>query len=142
MTLALLAPIAVLTQQTAADFIAARQDITAFYKAWGKARIEGDKETIDRSLTADFKVVLGKRTMTREEFMTNILQANPNNKLVRFDSSILTLSREGDDWVAVITEKMEMDNKSSDGKTTRFYALWVTRDGFHKEGNRWLAKYS
>jgi hypothetical protein len=67
---------------------------------------------------------------------------NPGLKLTRFESQIMSLSKEGDDWVAVITEKLEAERQGTDGKTMKFYSVWVTKDGWRKTGADWKVLFT
>jgi hypothetical protein len=50
-------------------------------------------------------------------------------KITRFDASVLTVELRGNDWVALISEKGEVETKDDRGKTSKGYIVLVARDG-------------
>ncbi len=66
---------------TAAD---ARAAISTTYEAWGRARVELDKEAMDSMLAPDFYVSLYGRKLSREKFLSDISQERPGSSLTRF----------------------------------------------------------
>ncbi len=109
--------------------------------AWGKARVAIDKNTFEKMLAPapDFYVQLSDRRLTRQEFIDRISSPPPGVTLTRFDASVLTVEPKGDDWVALIFEKLEIDRKDADGKTEREYMVSITRDGWRKvSSDKWL----
>ena len=58
-------------------------------------------------------------------------------KLLRFDATVLTVQRTQDGWVAIIHEKIERETPH--GKE---YSLWITKDGWRKEGDKWVITFS
>ena len=140
---ALASPIGVSQGQPSPEVQAAiRKEINAEYQEWGKARLAFDTVTYEKMLSPNFYVTLPTGKVTRKEFIAMVSTRRPGGKFLRFESQILSLAKAGDDWVAVITEKLEAEAKGKDGKVTHFYSLWVTRDGWHKEGDRWTVTYS
>lgn len=122
---------------------AVRKEITAGYDLWGKARLAFDKPTYDKMLTPDFYAQLPQRKLTRNEFIDAIATKNPQVKFLRFDSQILSLTKEGDTWIAVITEKMEIEIKGKDGQPdSKRYSLWITRDGWKKPDGHWMVAFT
>lgn len=124
----------------------ARRMIQQENTAWGKARLALDKATFEKIMapSPEFYVQLssGKR-LDRQQFLDVISTYPPGVKLVRFDASVLTVEPKGDDWVAVIFEKLEVERKSPDGKTEKQYIVSITRDGWRKvSGDRWEALFS
>jgi len=115
----------------------ARKMITDSYRKWGKARIEFDKETFERMLSPEFYVKFKNRSLTRQEFIDRISVQPQGAKLVRFDTTVLTLSQTDDEWIAVIQEKIELE--TAGGKA---YLLWITRDGWKRIDNRWIVTFS
>lgn len=115
----------------------ARKMITDSYRKWGKARIEFDKKTFERMLSPDFYVQLKNRSLTRQEFIDRISVQPQGAKLVRFDTTVLTLGQTDDEWIAVIQEKIELE--TAGGKA---YLLWITRDGWKRIDNRWIVTFS
>jgi len=130
-----LAALPLLVQESAAPTI--RDELTAVYDAWSKARTDFDRATFEELLAPDFYVQLGSTRLSRQQFVEEISTPQPNARLTRFDSRILTLAREGDAWVAVITEKLEYEAPGADGKPARLCSLWVTRDRFRKADGAW-----
>lgn len=114
-----------------------RDELTAVYADWAKARTSLDEAAFERMLSPDFWVQIGPQRLTRAQFIAEISRAIPGARLVRFDPRILTLGEEHGDWYAVITEKLEVEFELPDGKKQRSYSLWVTKDGFRKDGERW-----
>ena len=120
----------------------ARDKIIELNKMWGKARVEFDKPTYEKTLAPDFYVEIDGQKQTRQQFIDEISQQSPNVKFLRFDVNVLTVMKNGDHWDAVIAEKLEAEGKGPDGKTHHLYSLWVTRDGWKQTGDQWQALYS
>ena len=121
---------------------AARAAINAMYVTWGRARVELDKETLDSILAPDFYVSLYGRELSREKFLSDISQERPGSRLTRFDAEILTIRKTEKDWTVVIAEKIEVAISGSDGEARKVCSLWVTRDGWRQEGEKWLVTFS
>ena len=121
---------------------AARAAIDATYKSWGRARVELDKETLDSIMSPDFYVSLYGRKLSREKFLSDISQERPGSRLTRFDTDVLTVRKTEKDWTVVISEKLEVTIDGSDGETQKACSHWVTRDGWRKEGDKWLVTFS
>jgi hypothetical protein len=119
----------------------ARAAIGATYVRWGRARIELDKETLDSILAPDFYVSLYGRKISREEFLSAISRERSDRRLTRFDVEVLTVRKTEQGWTTVIAEKIETI-VGPDGETQKQCSLWVTRDGFRKEGATWLVTFS
>ena len=115
----------------------ARKMIADSYRKWGKARIEFDKKTFERMLSPDFYVQLKNRSLTRQEFIDRISVQPQGAKLVRFDTTVLTLSKAENEWIAVIQEKIEFETAGG-----RACLLWVTRDGWKRIDTRWIVTFS
>ncbi len=120
----------------------ARKEIGAMYERWGRARVTFDEETIEAMLDDEFYVLLDDRRISWEEFVKMALRKMPDRKLIRFDADVLTVQRAEDGWTVVITEKLEVEFTDAEGKTQNAYSFWVTRDGCHKEGEKWMVTYS
>lgn len=121
----------------------AREKIVESNRLWGKARVNYDRAHMEASLSADFYVLIGDRKMTRQEFIDQCSTPQPNAKLVRFDVDVLTVQRKREGgWVAVISEKLEFERTGPDGKTSKVYSLWITRDSYRDEGGKWLCTSS
>jgi hypothetical protein len=114
----------------------ARKIIVDLNREWGRARVEHDRATLDRMLAPEFFVQLRDRKLTRAEFLDEISSPSGGGKLTRFDVAVLTVEPDGDGWVAVIEEKLEL--VPSDGGATA-YSLWITRDRWKRFGDRWMA---
>jgi len=121
---------------------AARSEIEAMYKTWGRARVELDNKTLDSIMAPDFYVSLYGKRLSREKFLSDISQERPGSRLTRFDTEILTVRKTEKDWTVVISEKLEVAIVGSDGETDKAYSHWVTRDGWRKEGGKWLVTFS
>ena len=121
---------------------AVRKELDALYAAWGKARVALDREVLERTLAPEFHVMLAKENLTRQQFLDQISKRMEGVRLVRFETRLLTIEPSGAAWVAVMTEKLEVERTGADGKTERNSSLWVTRDGCRKEGDRFLVTYS
>ena len=117
---------------------AVRDELMAVHDAWDAARTGFDGAAFERMLAPDFWVQIGPQKMTREQFIALISQRQPGALLKRFESDILTLTRSGDAWEAVVEEKLEVELTGPDGKAQTGYSLWITKDRFRKDGERWL----
>jgi len=138
-----IALIAIGMSMQAADKAAVRSELEQVYKKWGEARITLNKEFVENTLRPDFYVLLQDGKHTREEFVTMATTVRPNVHYTRFDSRIITLNKVEEDWIAVITEKLEVDVTPKSGKPFHAYSYWVTKDGWHKDADgQWRAKYS
>jgi hypothetical protein len=83
------------------------------------------------------------RRMTRQEFFDRISIFPRDGTLTRFDAAVLTVEPNGDDWVALIFEKLEIERKGADGKTETEYIVSITRDGWRKvNSDKWLILFS
>ena len=120
----------------------ARAAISARYDAWGRARVELDKKTMDSILAPDFYVSLYGQKLTREKFISDVSTKRPGSRLSRFDTEILTVRENETEWTVVIAEKLEFTILGSDGEATKGYSFWVTRDGWRKDGKKWLITFS
>jgi hypothetical protein len=121
----------------------ARKAIQGGNIEWGKARVATDKNTFEKMLAPDLYVQLSDRRLTRQQFIDHISSYPPGVTLTRFDASVLTVEPNGDDWVALIFEKIEIERKSADGQTEKEYVVSITRDGWRKvSSNKWLALFS
>jgi hypothetical protein len=114
--------------------------------AWGKARVAHDKETFEKMMAPapEFYVRFSDgRRMTRQEFFDRISVFPLDGTLTRFDATVLTVEPNGDDWVALIFEKLEIERKSADGKTEKEYVVSITRDGWRKvSSDKWVVLFS
>src|SRR5947209_2161723 len=83
--------------------------------AWAKARVALDRATFEKMLAPapEFYVQLSDgRRLTREQFLERITAYPPGVNLLRFDATVLTVEPQGDHWVAVILEKLEVERKT------------------------------
>jgi hypothetical protein len=88
-------------------------------------------------------IQLSDRRLTRQQFIDRISSYPPGVTLKRFDASVLTVEPNGDDWVALILEKLEFERQGSDDKTEKEYVLSITRDGWRKvSSDKWLILFS
>jgi hypothetical protein len=112
----------------------ARQALQVGYAEWAKARVALDMNTMERMLTPDFYFQSPDRKHTRQEFIDSM----PSLKITRFDASVLTVEPRGNDWSVLIFEKVEVETKDKDGKTSKGYRALVARDGWRKlNDNQW-----
>jgi ketosteroid isomerase-like protein len=119
----------------------ARQAIQAGYAEWAKARVAMDKNTIESMLAPDLYVQTPDRKLTRQEFIGSLF-SRPYT-LIRFDASVLTVEPRGNDWSVLIFEKVEVETKDKDGKTSKGYRALVARDGWRKlNDNQWTLLWS
>ena len=101
-----------------------------------QARVALDKNTIERMLAPVLYVQTPDRKLTRQEFIDAIF-SRPY-ALTRFDATVLTVEPRGNDWAALIFEKVEVETKDKDGKTSKGYRVSVARDGWRKlNDNQW-----
>jgi hypothetical protein len=102
-----------------------------------------DKNTFERMLAPDMYVQVPDRKLTRQEFIDTISSLPLGVTLIRFDSSVLTVEPRGNDWAALILEKIEVEIKDTHGKTSKGYIMAVTRDGWRKlNDNQWTILFS
>jgi len=114
----------------------ARKAIQAGYVEWAKARVAMDKNTIERMLAPDLYVQTPDQKLTRQEFIDGLF-SRPYT-LTRFDASVLTVEPRGNDWSVLIFEKVEVETKDKDGKTSKGYRALVARGGWRKlNDNQW-----
>ena len=119
----------------------ARKAIEAGYTEWAKARLAMDKNTIERMLAPDLYVQTTDRKLTRQEFIDGIF--NRPYTLKRFDATVLTVEPRGNDWAALVLEKLEGEIKDNSGKTSKIYVMGVVRDGWGKlNDNQWTLLWS
>jgi hypothetical protein len=94
-------------------------------------------------LAPDLYIQLSDRRLTRQQFIDRISSYPPGVTLTRFDASVLTVEPKGGDWVALIFEKIEIERKSTDGKTEKEYVASITRDGWRRvSSGKWLILFS
>lgn len=119
-----------------------RDELAGVQEEWDAARTSFDTAAFERMLAPDFWVEIGPSKLTRSQFIEQISQRRPGSRLARFDSRILTLSREqGAEpavWAAVVQEKLEVESQVPHGEPQKSYSLWVTKDRFRKDGERWV----
>jgi hypothetical protein len=89
-----------------------------------------DKNTIERMLAPDLCVQTPDRKLTRQEFIDAIFSSKYT--LTRFDASVLKVEPADNDWSVLIFEKVEVETKDKDGKTSKGYRVLVARDGWRK----------
>jgi hypothetical protein len=112
----------------------ARKAVQVGYVEWAKARVVLDMPTIEKMLAPNFYVQSSDQRHTRQEFIDSM----PKNKATRFDASVLTVEPKGDDWSVLVYEKVEVETKDKDGKTSKGYRVLVARDSWRKlNDNQW-----
>ena len=112
----------------------ARKAIQAGYAEWTKARVALDMNTIEMMLAPDFYVQTADQKHTRQEFINSM----PSAKATKFDANVLTVEPRGNDWSVLVFEKVEVETKDKDGKTSKGYRVLVARDGWRKlSDNQW-----
>src|SRR5687767_11606466 len=77
---------------TPAEAAAAREEISALYDEWERARTSVDTAAFERMLAPDFWVDVGDEKLTRAQFIEEISRTRPGAKLARFDADVLTLA--------------------------------------------------
>ena len=106
-----------------------------------QARVALDKNTIERMLAPDLYVQTPDRKLTRQEFIDAIF-SRPYT-LTRFDATVLTVEPRGNDWAALVLEKLEGQLKDKSGKTSKIYIWGVARDGWgQRNDNQWTILFS
>ena len=101
-----------------------------------QAHVAMDKNTIARMLTPDLYVQTPDRKLTPQEFIDGVF--NRPYTLKRFDATVLTVEPRGNDWAALVLEKLEGEIKDNSGKTSKIYVMGVVRDGWGKlNDNQW-----
>jgi hypothetical protein len=120
----------------------ARKAIQAGYAEWAKAVVAPmDKKTVESMLGPDLYVQTPSRKLTRQEFI-DALFSRPLS-LTRFDATVLTVEPQGNDWAAIVFEKLEGEIKDENGKTIKVYIMGVARDGWGKSNdNQWTIRFS
>jgi hypothetical protein len=92
-------------------------------------------------LAPDLYVQTPDRKLTRLEFIDAIF-SRPYT-LTRFDATVLTVEPRGNDWAALVLEKLEGEIKDNSGKTSKIYVMGVVRDGWGKlNDNQWTLLWS
>ena len=141
--LAVLATAAARAQSTPAVSSAeARKAIESAYVAFGKAAVAPmDKNTVERMLAPDLYIQTATQRATRQEYL-DYLYTRPLN-LTRFDATVLTVEPRGNDWAAIVFEKLEGQIKDKSGKTSKIYIWGVARDGWgQRNDNQWTVLFS
>ena len=120
----------------------ARKAIEAGYAQWAKAVVAPmDKKTVESMVGPDLTVQTATRKLTRQEYL-DALFSRPLS-LTRFSATVLTVEPRGNDWAALVFEKIEGETKGEDGKITKVYIMGVARDGWGiLNGNQWGITFS
>src|SRR5260370_14447657 len=106
-----------------------------------QARVAMDKNTIERMLAPDPYVQTPDRKLTRQEFIDAIF-SRPY-ALTRFDATVLTVEPRGNDWAALVLEKLKGEIKDNSGKTSKICVMGVVRDGWGNwNDNQWTFLWS
>ncbi len=119
-----------------------REEVGAMYESWGAARVAYDREAMEAIVAPEFHVLLYGQKVSGEKFISDVSVKRPGGSLTRFDADILTVRPSDEGWTVVITEKLEFELTGPDGATTKATSLWVTRDGWRKDGDEWLVTFS
>ena len=120
----------------------AREAIEALFQAWGQARVDYDRETMEALLAPEGYVLLDGERISRQDFLDNVSQPGPRARVTRFDTDILTVQRTEEGWSAVLTEKLEIEVQTPGGETRTDTSYWVTRDACSQHGGRWRIDHS
>lgn len=131
-----------IAQTSAADKATARAKITDGYERWNSARSIHDKAAFEKLFAPDFYMQLKGPKLTRQQLIDQLTTENPNVKLVKVETEVLTVIPRDKDWEAIISERQAYDGKGPDGATHHVVFQWVTRDGWHQDGDNWQALYS
>jgi hypothetical protein len=91
--------------------------------------------------THEFRVGDSGLHVTGGAYRCNLLA--PPYTLTRFDATVLTVEPRGNEWAALVLEKLEGDIKDNSGKTSKIYVMGVARDGWGKlNDNQWTLLWS
>lgn len=112
----------------------ARKIIANGYLDWGRARLALDRETFEKLLAPGFTIQQPGRKLARQEFIDGISAVRPNEKLTRYDITVLTVQTTSDGWVAIAQEKVEFETP---GKS-KGYSLKIIRAGWKQIDDRWM----
>jgi hypothetical protein len=82
-----------------------------------QARVAMDKNTIERMLAPDLYVQTPDRKLTRQEFV-DAISSRPY-ALTRFEATVLTVEPRGNDWAALVLEKLEGEIRTTVAKRGR-----------------------
>ena len=122
----------------APDKAAVRNAIEEADQIWGRARLSFDRAAFERLMLPEFFVELPNRRLSRSEFMEMIATPPPpGRKLKRFDAHVLTISQDGDAWVTVEEEKLEVESTTPSGGQVTWYSLFVTRNVWKQVDGHW-----
>ncbi len=111
-----------------------RKIITDGYHDWGRARISLDRETFEKMLAPDFTIQQPGRKLARREFIDGISVGRPNEKLTRYDITVLTVQSTADGWVAIAQEKVEIESPGGN----KGFSLKIIRAGWKQRDDRWM----
>ena len=104
-------------------------------------RAQSDLVEFEKMLAPDLYVQTPDRKLTRQEYIDAIF-SRPYT-LTRFDATVLTVEPRGNDWAALVLEKLEGEIKDNSGKTIKIYVIGVVRDGWGKlNDNQWTLLWS
>src|SRR5438045_924175 len=112
-------------------------------EAWKaiQARVAMEKNAIGRMLAPHLYVTTADLKVARQELIDAIF-SRPYT-LTRFDATVLTVDPRGNDWTALVLEKLEGEIKDNSGKTSKIYVMGVVRDGWGKlNDNQWTLLWS
>jgi hypothetical protein len=115
----------------------ARTFIANGHLAWGRARLASDRETFEKMLAPGFTIQQPGRKLARQEYIDGISVGRPNEKLTRYDTTVLTVQTTADGWVAIIQEKVEIESPDKN----KGYSLKIMRAGWKQIDHRWMITY-
>jgi ketosteroid isomerase-like protein len=113
-----------------------RKQIADAYAAWDTASVAGDIKTMTDILAPDFTSIQGTQKATKDEAVKALTRTAIIVKTDRLTTQIFTLTQNGDQWTAVISERLEADMKTP--RAGKLYAQFVYRDTWRQTGKQWL----
>jgi hypothetical protein len=112
----------------------ARKFIANGYLDWGRARLALDREAFEKMLAPGFTIQQPGRKLARQEFIDGISAVRPNEKLTRYDITVLTVQTTSDGWIAIAQEKVEIESPDKN----KGYSLKIIRAGWKQIDHRWM----
>jgi len=112
----------------------ARKFIANGYLDWGRARLALDREAFEKMLAPGFTIQQPGRKLARQEFIDGISAVRPNEKLTRYDITVLTVQTTSDGWIAIAQEKVEIESPDKNNG----YSLKIIRAGWKQIDHRWM----
>lgn len=115
----------------------ARKVIADGYLEWGRARLDQNRGTFEKMLAPGFTIQQPGRKLARQEFIDGISAIRPNEKLTRYDITVLTVQTTSDGWIAIAQEKVEIESPDKN----KGYSLKIIRAGWKQIDHRWMITY-